>query len=120
MAGRASATLAALERARAATPAARRTASGSTWSAGPSPTTTSSGALIVPPVGILATSPRLPVKPRVESSGPNFRPYAEATSSAPAAATTPLPAVTTPITTASVRVLAGEPLRRVKEVTARC
>ena len=68
---------------------------------------------MVPPVGIFTTSPDFPVKPRVASSGPNFRPYAEATSPPPTAAATPLPADTMPITTTSVRVLAGEPLRSV-------
>ena len=73
-AGSASATDAALETARTACPAARRSAAASTRAASPSPTRTSIGDLIVPFVGTFATSSTRPLKPSVDSSGANFRP----------------------------------------------
>src|SRR3546814_15391133 len=106
-AGMASDTDAALVSERATTPAARRTATASTSFAAPSPTTTGSGELITPAVGIFATSPALPEKPRLCRSGRNLRPQASLTSSPPAAAINPLGVVATPMITASARVLAG-------------
>ena len=73
-AGSATATDAALVTERAATPAARRTAFASAFASSPRPTSTSSGELIVPAVGILTVSPALPVKPSVCRSGRNLRP----------------------------------------------
>ena len=76
-AGSASATEAALGTARAATPAARRTARGFGASSAPSlpsPMITSSGDVSCLPVGTFATSPGLPVKPSEASSGRNVRP----------------------------------------------
>ena len=62
-AGRASATEAALETCRTASPAARRTAAASTSRDSPSPTRISSGDLMVPAVGTLATSSTAPGEP---------------------------------------------------------
>src|SRR4051812_38995657 len=105
------ATEAALVTARAATPAARRTAVLPGWL--PSPTSSSSGDDRAPLVGSLTTSPALPVTPRLDNNGRSLRPYALATSSPPSASSGPLAVWTTPTTTTSHRVLAGLALRRV-------
>ncbi|GAA2769563.1 hypothetical protein GCM10020219_040930 [Nonomuraea dietziae] len=66
VAGSASAARAVPARERTAAPAARRRPS---WSAeSPRPTATSSGAVMAPNVGILASSPALPVKATVASA----------------------------------------------------
>jgi hypothetical protein len=77
------------------------------------PTRISSGDLIIPPVGTFARSPTRAVNPIVESSGANFRPYAEATPSPPGAAARPFGVWTTPMTTTSAFVFSAAPLRSV-------
>ncbi len=75
---------------------------------------------MVPAVGTRSTSPTSPSKPMDASSGRNLRPYAAATSSPPGQTSrSPLDVRATPITTRSVRVLAGLPLRSVYVVTRR-
>ena len=99
--------------ARAAAPAARRTATWSMSALRPSPTNTTSGEAIVPLEGTLVTSPALPFAPRLASSGRSLRPYAAATSSPPGATSTVERDWTSPTTTASARVLAGLAPRKV-------
>ena len=77
----------------------------------------SADAAMVPLVGTWATSPDLPVTPRVASRGRSLRPYAFATSAPPSASSGPFAVCVTPTTTASHRVLAGLALRRMYDVT---
>ena len=99
--------------------AARRSASASTASSGPSPTAMTTGERSTWADGSVATWPGLPSNPRLASSGAKPRPNALATSAAGSAAATPLAVETTPITTASVRMVAALAERTDKEVTAR-